>query len=241
MVDLISTFVPERDAARIKAELLAELAAAKRAGLPRRELKVILQKLAAIDGPAVLPDHEALTHPCTYLRNGPLEGVGLNGKTITATAKPVPAEEIDRRNGWVEPGEIALTAPDFKDPADALALLLRWLAAGPLTLKTAGLRTFAVLLALRSDLLPPDANNGSTLAKRLGVTRAALSQRVAGIFKLANGKFSRGQCCKPAVVRERNRQAALRHHRAAGHRVGGKSKPRKALAGRGVELLTVRS
>jgi len=121
--------------------------------------------------------------------------------------------EIDRRLGWQEPKPPAEVRRDrrFEDAAELLSELLRFFAESG-SAAAAGLRAFALVAAVRPDLLPARARSLSRLAGSLGVTRAALSKYVAKIYRIGHGIFSKQAICRPASVRDAARRSALAYH-----------------------------
>lgn len=144
-------------------------------------------------------------------------GISLNGELVAVTDPPA-AETHDANLGWREP------VPDPKEQfnramsqtSETLGRLVRWMATGT-TLESIGLRAVALGSVIAPEAFEDCNGSQQSIARKFGLTRAAVQQRVSELRDIAPSFQSRNM--RGQDVREASRQRALQQHQRAGHRM----------------------
>jgi hypothetical protein len=122
-------------------------------------------------------------------------------------------DEIDRRLG--NKPETEQHDKDIDRAADMLGHLVYWFSTSE-TINSAGLRAFALSFSLRPDLF--SEKTMAELARRLGVTKQALTKRASELFHPSNGIFVGRHMYAPSV-RKKRQKISLEYHRRVGHKI----------------------
>jgi len=142
-----------------------------------------------------------------------LVGFGTTaGGELVPIQQPFTPEEIDERNGWHEPDDGIVSERDeqFAFVAEYLGEIVRYLAKEP-TLPTIGLKAAALCLMLQPAAMGGDGTQ-SDLARKLGLTRAAVQKHCRAFREMANGIYT-ARCQLSPEGSEACRERATRQHR----------------------------
>ena len=138
---------------------------------------------------------------------------------VTPSVTPDICGIVDSRNGWIEDGETD-EQQAWALAADTLGEVLRFLAQAK-TIHSAGLRTFALIFAVRPDLLADSWSNMSEFARDFEISRQSVSKYGGFLAKLAPA-FQHGSLHRGVKSRELSRVKAIRTHVKKGHRIHGR-------------------
>ncbi|HSA13063.1 MAG TPA: hypothetical protein P5205_22150 [Candidatus Paceibacterota bacterium] len=140
-------------------------------------------------------------------------GIAYERDIKVLTCDPPTAEEHDINLGLASP------EPDrergFHLAAELLGEIAAWFAESK-CVSSAGCKAWALALLLRPQCCPEPT--ATSLAPQLGITKQAISRRMAELYRLTEGRMRSSAMRGEAVRRERSK-IALEYHRRAGHRL----------------------